>query len=285
MHGNLPRQAFLAWQQHRADRLGAACAFYTVFALGPLLLIAHGSLSLFSGLLGDERLIGSLQETLGPSLTALLHTVLVANRPRTPGMLAAVSGVVGLLVTATGLFIELQDALNTIFCADSRPQPGTWRQSLIRRVRAFTLLGVMNLLLVVLTLLQPAASVLRSRYAVLSTVPAVTLQLFCYVLVLPSLILVFAATFVLLPDMAMKWRHALLGGFWTALLFVAGRVLIGWYLSQSSTHLQFGAAGALAIVLLWIYYCAQIFFFGAELTRVYAQSVAQESEPVRQRKC
>lgn len=179
-------------------------------------------------------------------------------------------GVVGLLFSATGLLIELQDALNIIWEVKPSPRTVGWRHALRGRIRSFAVLSLMNLLLLGLVLLNPAVALLQARLSVLAPLSALLLQSLCYLTLIPAFTLLFTATLLLLPDTALGWRDALRGGFCTALLFLVGRVLVGWYLGHESMHAQFGASGALAVLLLWIYYCAQLFFLGAELTRVCA---------------
>lgn len=258
--------------------MGAALAFYAVFSIAPLLVIVTGAAGLFFGDQGGKELLDSIAGATG-SLGAQAVIALVrsaASRPAS-GLAATVVGVVTLLLAASGVFGQLHEALNAIW-KPGRAASSGWAATARSRLLSFAMVGVILLLLlasVVVTTFLSAAS--RYFGPALPGGPAAWQALNA----LASLVIIgalFALTYKLLPDARPPWRAALRGGLWTSVLFAAGQYAIGLYLGRTAVASMYGAAGSLIALLLWIYYSAQIFLFGAELTRAFALEASVPAE-------
>jgi membrane protein len=267
--GLLLKDAASEWWDDKAPRLGAALAFYTALSLSPLLLI----LVAITGLAyGEESaraaLVTQAREAVGPDGAKVIE-LMVAHAPsRSGSVVAALVGFATLLFSATGLLIELQDALNTVWEAPPRPG-GVW-SAVKDRLLSFAVICLLGLLLVASLVLNAVLAGLGDAlhaYWPGWVTPAravTTLVSFAVTLVL------FAVIYKLLPDVRLAWRDVWVGAAVTAVLFTAGKFLIALYLGRGAVTSSFGAAGSLVLLLLWVYYSAQVLFFGAEITQVYA---------------
>jgi len=264
------KETFSDFMEDRALRLSAAMAYYAVFSLGPLLFLVIGVAGL---LLGEERVhkevSEQLQSLLGGQSAGMLDSMMTARR--TGGStLATVIGIVGLLLGASGVFGQLQDSLNTIWEVKPKPGGGIWGFLRNRFLSMGMVLGIGFLLLIsmVLTTVVNAASGQISNLIGMSEAVAQGLNMVAAFAVITVL---FAAIFKFLPDVKIKWSDVWVGAVGTALLFTAGKFVLGWYLGRESTTSGYGAAGAFIVILLYIYYSSVILFFGAEFTQVYAR--------------
>jgi membrane protein len=269
------------WREDHADRLAAALAYYTMFALAPLLIVV---LAIAGVVFGDEAARGALghqiQGLIGGDGAALIEDMVAAARRPAEGRMAALLGFGLLLFGATGVFGQLQDALNTIWEVVPRADRGLWR--LIRtRFLSFTMVLGTGFLLLVSLVLSTGLTALQDAWGPTSE-PAVWLwQGLNMLLSLALTTLLFGMIYNILPDVDIAWRDVWLGALITAVLFGVGKQAIGLYLGHSSVASAYGAAGSLVVILLWVYYSAQILFFGAELTQVYANRHGSGSEPSR----
>ncbi len=276
--GRLLADAFAEWRADNASRLAAALSYYTALSLAPLLMLV---IAIAGMAFGDEAVRGAIssevQGLVGPDGATVIETVLANARDKSQGVLATVASLVVLLFGATGVFAELQDSLNKVWNVEPRPTSGLW-QLLRKRLLSFAMiLGVAFLLLVSLVLSAALTAVMH----LLDGLPeglAVVSRLLELGLSLAVTTGLFAMMYKLLPDADIRWRHVVGGAFVTALLFTLGKYLIGLYLGAATVGSAYGAAGSLIVLLVWVYYSAQILFFGAELTEVYAR---QRGAPVR----
>ncbi len=268
----LCRESGVAWNESNSPRLGAALSYYTAFAIAPLFVIV---LRVASAWFGEEAarrdLFGQLQGLVGAEGAKAIEAIVTAasNRPHT-GAWATCLAVVTLLAAASGAFVELQASLNTIWRVAPPQRYGVWRFLRTRLISYAMVLGIGFLLLVSLVL-SAALSALgnyASGFMPDATLLWSTLNL---IVSLGVITLLFALILKILPDVNNQWRDVWLGGFITALLFTMGKQLLGVYLGRSTVTSAYGAMGSLVIVLLWVYYSAQILFFGAHFTRVYAE--------------
>ncbi len=250
---------------------GAAISFYAVTSLTPVLLIVVAVAGIAFGQdLVRESLIREISGLIGQEAGELLKSMLAKSSDPKTGAAATIFGVVMLLVTASGVFGEMQTALNTTWKAKAPDEPFF---SLVRsRATSLGLVGTLGFLLMVSlatsTGLSAFADYLGSKNVLapllLSTVNAcVSLSIFTAL---------FAAIYKVLPDTPIAWRDVRTGAFLTAIMFTGGKSLIGWYLGTTATSSGNGAAGALIVILLWTYYSAQIFLFGSELTKAIADA-------------
>lgn len=268
------------WLADKAPRLGAALAYYSMFSIAPLLIIAIGIAGLIFGQDAAEgQIVGQIGETVGTGVAeAVQGMVQSASSPRA-GTIATIVGIVMLFFGASGVFGQLQDALNTIWKVAPRPGRGI-KGFLKDRFWSFTMvLGIAFLLLVSLVLTTALEAISKFISPECLAGGLCLWQVVNALLSFVTITVLFGLTFKVLPDAKVAWRDVWVGAATTALLFTLGKYLIGLYLGRSSLTSAYGAAGSLVLVLVWIYYSAQIFLFGAEFTRVYAQYSGTRIEP------
>jgi membrane protein len=267
----LIRKSVTSWSDDYAPSMGAALAYYTVFSIAPLLLIviaiagliygedaARGAIfHQISGLVGDE------------GATAVQGLLKSANKPR-ESIIATVIGIGTLLLGATTVFGELQDALNRIWRAPALvDQGGMWRL-LRRRLLAFGMILSIGFLLIVSLLLSAALAAIGDWLGPRFTGWEILLHLINFIISFGVTTVLFAMIYKIMPRVNIAWRDVWLGSAVTSVLFSIGKFLIGLYLGKSGVGSAFGAAGSLAVLLVWIYYSTQVFLMGAEFTWVYA---------------
>jgi len=263
---------------HGALSRGAAIAFYVVTSLAPVLLIVVAVAGI---VFGPDAVRGSLVQQLGGLFGEqggeLIQTMLASSSDKKSGATASVLGAVAVLVTASGVFSEMQTGLNQAWQVKAPDQPVL----LMLRARASSLglVAALGFLLVVSLAASTALAALGSYLDSLTSFAPLLLAALNTLISLGLFTLLFAAIFKVLPDTPISWREVGIGALITAVLFTVGKSLIGWYLGTTAASSGYGAAGALVLVLLWAYYCAQIFLFGAELTRAIAGRPAVEASP------
>jgi len=257
---------------HKDARLGAALAYYSVFSIGPLIVIAVA----VAGLLFNQdavhtEITGSLRGLLGDSGAGAVEAMLAsASRPR-EGIIATVIGLGTLVFAAIGVVVQLKDALNTVWDVKASSGGGIWS---FARTYVMSLAGVLALgFLLLVSMLVTAALAAGGKYLA----PHLSETLFHAVSFLVSLSVVsllFAMMFKWMPDTPVAWRDVWFGAVTTAVLFEIGKFLIGLYIGKQGLESTYGAAASIVVVLVWVYYSAQIVLFGAELTNVHAKSRA-----------
>jgi len=263
------KETFSEWSEDRAPRMGAALAYYTVFSLAPVLVIAIGVAGIFFGeRMAEGRLMDEIRGLVGPEGAGAIRAMIEnAAADRSGGVVATIMGLAALIFGATGAFVELQDALNTIW--EVKPKTRGLLGMLKDRFFSFTLvIGIGFLLLVSLVISAALAAVgsMTGRYVSPSLLHGVN-----FVVSFAVITALFAMIFKILPDAKIAWRDVWLGAAVASLLFSAGKFIIGLYLGKSGMTSAYGAAGSLVIVLVWVYYSAQILFLGAEFAHVYAR--------------
>lgn len=266
----LLRQAGEAWIADNAPRLGAALAFYTLFSLAPVLLVA---VSIAGFVFGEKAAQGEIvrqfQGLMGIQGALAIETILQSTNRPALGILATTLALFAILVGASGAFNELQDALNTIWKTESRTK-SFWLSTGRQRLFSLGLVIATGFLLlsslVVTASLSAAAKVLHN----LVPMSAIVLESFDFVFSFAVITILFALILKFIPDTPVSWRDVSMGAAISSLLFMVGKVAIGLYLGHSALLSAYGAAASLVIFLIWIYYSAQILLFGAELTHVYA---------------
>ena len=270
-----------AWINHRGASKGAALAFYTLFSMTPILVLAIAVAGYFFGAEAAQgEIIAQLQGLIGPNGAQAIQAVLAAVRDPASGLVAAVVSGVLLLVGATSVFTELKNSLDDLWGIEQPLQSGI--MALVKnRLLSFGLILVLAFLMLISLVVSAALAVL-ARYAgdiwSSSAAALVTLSSFISFSVIACL---FAVIYKTLPNVVLAWRDVWTGAVVTAALFSLGKYAIGLYLGNSAVASGFGAAGSVIALLLWVYYSAQIFFLGAEFTRQYAVrfgSLRQERE-------
>jgi membrane protein len=267
----LIKEAAGDWLEDKAPQLGASLAFYAALSISPLLVLLVAIAAFF---LGEEAAAGRIDEQfrslLGEQGADSLQDLLKnANHP-TAGITATILSIVTLLFGASGVFGQLQAALNAVWEVEPKPGAGVWGFIRQRFLSITMVLVVAFLLLVSLAV----SAFLASLGGVFDRLPVKSEWLLWALNIGASFIVIaalFAMLFKYLPDVKIAWRDVWFGAIVTSALFLIGKAAIGLYLGRSSTATTYGMAGSFVVLLLWVYYSAQIFFFGAELTQVYAK--------------
>jgi membrane protein len=278
----LLKQTAAEWSEDKVPRLGAALAYYTIFSIVPLLIIIIAMIGLFFGQeAAESHILNQLAGLVGQQSAEAIRDMLQRADQPSSGVVATVIAMVTLLLGASGLFGQLQDALNTIWGVEPKPGRGIWGLIQDRFLSFMAVLGTGFLLLVSLVL-SAALSALGKWFGGILPVPEAVLQTLNLLVSFGVITLLFAMMFKLLPDARIAWRDVWVGAGITALLFTLGKFLIGLYLGKSDVGSAYGSAGSLVIVLVWVYYSAQILLFGAEFTQVYANAGGVAIVPTEQ---
>ena len=271
--------ALRAWWDDDVLRLGASLAYYTLFALAPILLVATAIAGIAFGAEAVRgEIVGQLDHLLGREGALAVQSLLEGASHRRAGILATAVGAITFVVAATGAFLELQSALNAIWRVKPNPRANL-RAFVLDRLRSFSLVVAIGFLLMVSLAVTAALAALSGWLAGRS--PSIPLA-WSALNVLVSLVVttaLFALLYRFLPDVRLRWSDVTTGAFVTAVLFTIGQQLIGLYLGQGSVASSYGAAGSVMILLLWVYYSCQLLLFGAEFTRVYAQRRGVKADP------
>jgi len=249
---------------------GAAIAFYAVTSLAPVLLIVIAIAGMAFGRDAAQNAISEqFSGLMGKQTADLLQSIIASAADQSAGIVATAIGTVMLIATASGVFGEMQSALNAIWKTQS--QAKTVSRLLRARVTSLGLVAALGFLLIVSLVVSAGLSTLRNQldalpvgWFILSSLNFVTSLLLFAIL--------FAAIYKVLPDRNLQWRDVAVGALMTSLLFNIGKSVIGWYIGSSAVASSYGAAGGLIVLLLWIYYSVQIFLFGAEFTKIYAHA-------------
>ncbi len=267
------KETFVAWQEDNASRLAAALAYYTIFSLAPLLIIAIAIIGLIFGeSAAQNEIAAQISDTVGPDAASLIQTMIASAGDSQSGFFASVLSIGTMLFGASGLFNQLQDALNTIWHV-AAPESAGFRHQIKKRFWHFVMVfGVAALLL--LSLFSNIAAQVIAQYIEIGGVYKTLNALFSYALVT----LAFAVIYKALPDANIAWRDVWVGAAVTSLLFAVGNWGIGLYMSSGNIGSTFGAAGSLIVLLVWIYYSTQIILLGAEFTQVYAHKFGSKIE-------
>ena len=275
------KQTFQEWLQDKAPQLGAALAYYTVFSLAPLILVL---LAIIGFLFRDDpagawnKITQQMSYFLDPSALQVVQNI--AQKASQPGksVIATIIGVSLALFGASGVFGQLQDALNTIWGVKAKPGTGIWGFLRARFLSFAMVAGICFLLLVSLAI---EALLKGFSHYVQSVVPGgIVIALTVYLVFdFAVVVLLFAMIFKFLPDVKIQWRDVWIGAVMTAIFFGIGKWALGLYLSSGAAGSAYGAAGSLITLLLWVYYSSQILLFGAEFTQVYSDRAGRGVEP------
>ncbi|MDO9106732.1 MAG: YihY/virulence factor BrkB family protein [Methylovulum sp.] len=260
-----------AWLAHRTASKGAAVAFYTLFSMSPILVLTIAVAGYFFGAEAAQgEIIAQMQALLGSNGAQAISAVLAAAHYSESGVIASVIATLLLLLGATSVFVELKDSLDEMWGND-KPQTSSLSVVLKTRVLCFGLVLVLAFLLLVSLVISAALAVLQQFvFGGLWSLAARVLSPVAWLISFGVIASLFAVIYKMLPEAPLAWQDAWFGALFTALLFSLGKYVIGVYLGNSGVTSSFGAAGSVIALLLWVYYSAQIFFFGAEFTRQFA---------------
>lgn len=287
------------FMEDRVMKLSAALAYYTIFSLTPLIIIVLSAASLFLGnpdpgsleLNPREELFSEIRDLVGPDAAAQLQTFV--NNANTTGKstIGLIIGIVTLVIGATAIFIEIQDSINLIWKVKAVPKKG-WKKLITNRLLSFSLIVSLGFLLLVSLVINSVVVAIGdklgyfissskiSEYVPLATdTTTLLINILNNAITLAAVTAVFTIIFKVLPDVTLKWKPAIVGALFTALLFSLGKYLIGIYIEKGNPGSAFGAASSLIVILLWVYYTAIILYFGAEFTQAYAERYAKGIMP------
>jgi membrane protein len=265
---------FMEWTKDNAPRLGASLSYYTALSIAPLLIVV---IAIAGFVFGEEaargQLFYQLRAFLGVEGAKAIEGMIEGARKPAAGTIATILGVLTLAWGSSAVVAELKDALNTIWKV-SPPQGRTGLWSLLDMVRvrffSFGLVLAIGFLLLVSLVLSAGLEALGNWFGRWWPIPPEFLLTVNFLVSFLVITILFAMIFKILPDIRIAWGDVVMGAAATSLLFSIGKTAIGWYLGQNSYSSTYGAVGSLVVVLVWVYYSAQIFFLGAEFTKVYA---------------
>jgi membrane protein len=267
---SLLKETASKWSAHQAPRLGASVAFYSLLSFAPLLIL----LVTVAGLVFDPQttqrtLIDQARATIGDRGGDTVQALLKSAQKPSSGIVASVIAFLTLLFGASGVFSELRDALNTIW--ETEPQNQNGIKGLLKdRLFSFGMVLSVGFLLLVFLIISAGLSFLGKYFGQMIPIPVPVLEVINVLISLAVITALFALMFKYVPSASIGWHDVTIGAVGTAVLFTIGKFLLGFYLGKASVGSAYGAAGSLVAVIVWIYYSAQIFFFGAEFTHVYA---------------
>lgn len=268
---NLLKNAAIAFSNDNALKLSASLSYYTIFALGPLLIIVISLSAIVYGKdVVEGRLVEQLSGLIGTDAAIQIQNILSNAQQTHASTLGAIIGFIVLFIGATGVFTEIQGSINFIWSVRAKPKKG-WLKYLLNRLISFSLvvgLGFVLLVsLIINALLTLLSETLTKRFP---HFPVGLFNLANSLIILAVITCLFAVIYKVLPDAIIAWKDAWVGSIFTAALFLLGKFLIGYYLGKSNLGVTYGTAASVIILLAWIYYSAVILYFGAEFTKMYA---------------
>ncbi len=275
----LVKEAGAGFARHKVLKLSASLAYYTIFSLGPMLLVIIFFSDLFWGRAAIEgELYGQLGGMVGNNAARQIQEI-IKNASVSGTSFSAIIGFITLAIAATTAFSEMQDSINTIWNLRVRKKAG-WKLMLKNRFLSFSIVAGLGFLLlvslVVNTVLEGFMNRLQELFPQVSVVAVYVFNLLLTLIVVASL---FAIIFKVLPDAVIRWKDVLAGALFTAVLFMIGKFAITFYIGKTDAASSYGAAGSLVVLLLWIYYSSAILYFGAEFTKAYAMRFGAEIRP------
>ncbi|MBV9303709.1 MAG: YihY/virulence factor BrkB family protein [Acidobacteriaceae bacterium] len=268
----LVKETYNKWSDHQAPRLGASVAFYSLLSFAPLLVLVTAVIALVFGQRSAQgALIDEARQLIGQRGAETVESLLKNAQKPSSGAFASVAAFITLLFGASGVFIELQDTLNLMW--DAKPQTASGVLGIVKqRLFSFGMILSVGFLLLVSMLISAGLAYVGRSFSHMLPVPPMVLEAINFLVSFAVITALFALMFKYVPAAEISWRDVGVGAIGTALLFTIGKFMLGLYLGKASVGSTYGAAGSLVAVIVWIYYSAQIFFFGAEFTRVYAEA-------------
>lgn len=269
------KEAFARWNSHNASRLGAALAFYTVLSLAPLLILVIAIIAFVFGRQEAQTwILQQVAEFVGRQGSDTIRELLQHAHRSSSGLIASVTGVITLLFGASGVVAELRSGLDTVW--DFRTSTEfSWKELIKNRLFSFGLVLATGFLLLISLILSTAVAATIRYFSQVIPFPVALLETINFLISIYVIACLLTLIFKYVPETKIDWRDGWSGAMFTALLFTLGKILLGVYLGIASVGSAYGAAGSLVAVLVWVYYSAQIFYYGAEVTWVHARAVKQ----------
>lgn len=265
------KQSVTEFLNDNCIKLSASLSYYTIFALGPTLIIIISFAGIFLGRDAVEgKLYGEIKNVVGAAAAAQVQSIIANLQHNDQTVVAAIIGVVLLILGATGVFTEIQGSINYIWSIRAKPKKG-WLKFLINRLISFSLVVSCGFILLVSLTINAIMELLNEKLQVyFKSVTIVVFYVFNLVLIFAIITALFAIIFKVLPDATIRWKDVIIGASFTALLFMLGKFLISLYIGKSNVGLTYGAAGSIIVILVWVYYSSLILYFGAEFTKIYS---------------
>lgn len=267
------------WSDDNASRLAAGLACYTLLSIAPLLVL---SVAVAGLAFGEEaargQIVGQIGAVVGNEAGSAIQSIAANAKEPSAGILSTILGLAVLLFGASGVFAELQNALNAIWEVEPKPNQGI-KGFLRHRFFSFAMVMALAFLLLVSLVVNAGLAATGKFFEQYLPGGEVVWQIVNFVVALAVTSLLFALIFKVVPDVILRWRDALIGGLFTAVLFALGRFALAMYIGKSSTTSSFGVAGSLVALVLWVYYSSQILFLGAEFTQVYSRKYGGKVRP------
>ncbi len=274
---SLLKDTFKEWNEDKAARLGAALSYYTIFSIGPLLVVIISIVSIVYAN-ARQQITSTISGVVGPGAGQLINQIMDNANKGGANIIASIIGLATLLIGAAGVFGQLKDSLNTIW--EVQPKPGAGIMAMLKdRFLSFTMVLGTGFLLLVSLVLSAAIALLGAFLKSVLPGGDLVAQAVNFAISVGVVALMFALLFKYLPDIKIAWSDVWIGAAVTALLFLVGQFALAFYLQSGAVGKSFGAASSVIIVLVWIYYSAQIFFFGAEFTQVYTNRYGSRVVP------
>lgn len=265
---SLLKDAYAGWSKHAVSRLAASLAYYAILSLAPLVVIVIGIAGLIFGAgAARQGLLTQVEALVGPEGAQMVGTMISHGSTLTGDAVTGLVGVLTLLFGASGVFVELHESLDKVWEVRIKGGQGFWTM-LRERFLSFGMVLVIGFLLLISLVLSSGLAAMGNLFGHL---PALVSQGINFLLSVVVITLLFAAIYRFLPSERLPWSDLWVGSMGTSIAFVIGKFLLGFYLGRASVGSSYGAAGSLVLLLVWIYYAAQIFFFGAEFTRAHAR--------------
>lgn len=275
--GGLLKASFKGWQEDKASRLAAALSYYTIFSLGPIIMLVLTILGfIYRDGSANRLFLTQVVGLVGESGGEVIQSVMEAASKPAASTWAAIISVVTAIIGSTGVFVQLKDSLNTVWGITEKRFHGL--QGLVRvRAVSFTAIIVIGFLMLVSLFVSTALSAALALFGGDDLVQTIFLQIFNQAVSIGLITVLFAFIYKYLPDAKVAWRDVWIGALFTSVLFNIGKFLIGIYLGNSNVGSNFGAAGSLLVILVWVYYSAQLILFGAEFTQAYSSRYGSRS--------
>jgi membrane protein len=274
------KKAAVDFNDDNAFKLSASLSYSTLFAMAPLLVVVISLAGIFFGQQAVEgRIYEQIKDLVGADAAKQIQDIIRYTLQTRHTVAGAIIGGIVLLLGATGVFTEIQGSINYMWSIQAKPKKG-WLKFLGNRLLSFSLIiasGFISLVSLVLNTLMDLLSNYLKKY--FSNFSVYFFYAVNYVLTLAAIVLLFTIIFKILPDAIIRWKDAILGAFFTGLLFLLGKFLIGLYLGKSNIGLMYGTAASIVVILSWVYYSSIILYFGAEFTKIYALNYGGRIKP------
>ncbi|HEY0678330.1 MAG TPA: YihY/virulence factor BrkB family protein [Chitinophagaceae bacterium] len=276
----LIKEAGIGFSDDKVMKLSGSLAYFTIFSIGPMIIIIIFLADIFWGREAIEGSIyGQMKGFIGPDAALQIQDIIKNASISGQGNFTAIIGIITLLVGATGVFAEIQDSINTIWGLKPKPKKG-WVKMLLNRLLSFSVVVSLGFLLLVSLIINAIIEALINRLMSVFPDGAVVVGYIVNILITFGVTtLLFGIIFMVLPDAKIKWKDVLIGAMATTVLFMLGKFAITFYIGRSNIGSTYGAAGSLVVVLLWVYYSSVILYFGAEFTKAYASSYGSKIHP------